>query len=359
MPGLTKLWLKDQVGLLPRIPDPRSEEQAGIVVGVARDLSVTTLVAAAKRGIYPLGHVGAPKWCSPKTRAVLFFDDFHISKSARRSMRKGQYRVTFDQAFEEVIVACSEPRPGHWHVNWITPAMKHAYARLFDAGFAHSIEVWDHEGNLKGGGYGVAIGRVFIGESLFSHARDTSKIAVAVLMRHLVEWGYSFVDTKLMNPLMESFGFQEIPRDRFLSMNEKAMNAQGWVGRWEVEIGPEEVATCTRIEKRQRQKRRPPESLVGAYDGVWRSSRHAGPDGPPGSRPGRCRLARPGSQLGACRRARRAVRRSRRLYAAFRLRQGLLSPLQLRTPEMVGAGRADGAVPGAVPARQPDRPEAL
>ena len=242
VPGLTKLWLKDQAGQLPPIPDPRSGEQAGIVVGIARDLSVPTLIAAAKQGIYPLGHVGHPKWCSPETRAVLFFDDFHISKSARRVMRKGQYRVTFDQAFEEVIMACSEPRPGHWHVNWITPAMKHAYARLFDAGYAHSIEVWDENGELKGGGYGVAIGQVFIGESLFSRERDTSKIAVAVLMRHLVEWGYCFVDTKLMNPLMESFGFREIPRDRFLFMNEKAMSKPGRSGRWEIEFATAEVA---------------------------------------------------------------------------------------------------------------------
>lgn len=242
VPGLTKLWLKDQAGQLPPIPDPRSDEQAGIVVGIARDLSVPTLIAAAKQGIYPLGHVGHPKWCSPETRAVLFFDDFHISKSARRVMRKGQYRVTFDQAFEEVIMACSEPRPGHWHVNWITPAMKHAYARLFDAGYAHSIEVWDENGELKGGGYGVAIGQVFIGESLFSRERDTSKIAVAVLMRHLVEWGYCFVDTKLMNPLMESFGFREIPRDRFLFMNEKAMSKPGRSGRWEIEFATAEVA---------------------------------------------------------------------------------------------------------------------
>ncbi|MFD0987017.1 leucyl/phenylalanyl-tRNA--protein transferase [Methyloligella solikamskensis] len=242
MPGLTKLWLKDQLGQLPRIPNPRSKAHAGIVVGIARDLSVPTLIAAAKRGIYPLGHVGHPKWCSPETRAVLFFEDFHISKSARRAMRKGHYRVTFDQAFDEVIVACSEPRPGHWHVNWITPAMMHAYARLFDAGYAHSIEVWDDDGNLKGGGYGVAIGNVFIGESLFSRERDTSKIAVAVLIRHLVEWGFSFVDTKLMNPLMESFGFHEVPREQFLSMNEKAMSAPGRKGRWKVEIDPETVA---------------------------------------------------------------------------------------------------------------------
>lgn len=242
MPGLAKLWLKDQLGRQPRIPDPRSDERAGIVVGVARDLSVPTLIAAAKRGIYPLGHVGHPKWCSPPTRAILFFEDFHISKSARRAMRKGQYRVTFDRAFDEVIVACSEPRPGHWHVNWITPTMKHAYAALFDAGYAHSFEVWDENGELKGGGYGVAIGRAFIGESLFSRERDTSKIAVAVLIWHLAKWGYAFVDTKLMNPLVESFGFREVPREEFLSLNEKEMSAPGRIGHWDVEADTETVA---------------------------------------------------------------------------------------------------------------------
>lgn len=256
--GLARLWLKEQRGQLPQIPDPAPKSQAGIVVGIARDLSVPTLIEAARRGLYPLGHVGPPKWCSPRTRAVLFLDDFHLSKSLRKALRSGRYRVTFDNAFEQVMVACAEPRPGRWHVNWITPAMMNAYAALFDAGYAHSIEVWDERGALQGGGYGVAIGGVFIGESLFSRERDTSKIAFAVLVRHLRAWGFAFVDTKLMNPLMESFGFREIPRDRFLSMNEKAMSEPGRPGPWTAEMQPEAVAAWDRSPYRKK-----PEKVSG------------------------------------------------------------------------------------------------
>ncbi|MEG6509864.1 leucyl/phenylalanyl-tRNA--protein transferase [Methyloligella sp. 2.7D] len=242
MPALTWLWLKDVLARSNGLPDPESSLNAGGVVGICRDLSVPTLIEASKRGLYPHSHVGRPKWWSPEQRAILDLEEFHIGKQVRRTMRRGDYRVTFDQDFERVITACAGKRPGHWHLNWITPKIMWSYADLFDAGIAHSFEVWDREGELVGGGYGIAVGSVYIGESLFSLRRDTSKIGVAMLVWHLAKWGYSFIDTKHMNPLMESFGFRAVPRAEFLALNEEAMAKPGRIGRWHAEAGTEVVA---------------------------------------------------------------------------------------------------------------------
>lgn len=242
VPGLTWLWLKDVIRRDGALPDPETAGNVGGIVGFAHDLSVLSVVAAARRGLYPLGHVGRPKWWSPKTRAIVAPDDFHISKSLRRLMRRGRYTVTFDQAFERVIKACAARRKGRLRVNWITPAMMHAYADLFDAGYAHSMEVWNADGELVGGGYGIAIGNTYIGESLFSRERDVSKIATATLAWHLSKWGFAFMDSKHVNALMASMGFHPIPRADFLKQLSEAVDGPGKPGRWRVEAALEVVA---------------------------------------------------------------------------------------------------------------------
>ena len=151
------------------LPDPeRVIDAKSGACGIVHDLSPETLMAAYGEGLFTFAHFGPLKWVSLAERCVLFFNELHISKRIRRQMRQGQYKVTFDRDFESVIKACAGRRDGKWHVTWITPRIMHAYAALFDAGHVHSFEVWNDEGALVGGGYGVAVGSVFCTESQFS-----------------------------------------------------------------------------------------------------------------------------------------------------------------------------------------------
>ncbi|MEG6509863.1 leucyl/phenylalanyl-tRNA--protein transferase [Methyloligella sp. 2.7D] len=242
VPVMARIWLNDLLGGGKDLPDPESPLNAGGVVGVVHDLSIPTIVAAAKRGLFPLGHTGGPKWWSPSVRGIVFLDEFHMPKRLRRLMRQGRYTVTFDRDYEHVVSHCAGKRPGRWHLTWVTPEMMRAYADLFDAGLVHSFEVWNEKGELVGGGYGLAVGRVFIGESLFSLEPNASKVALSVLAWHLAKWGFSFIDTKIVTPVTSSLGFHEIPRADYLALNQKAMAGPGKPGRWEVEAGPEIVA---------------------------------------------------------------------------------------------------------------------
>jgi leucyl/phenylalanyl-tRNA---protein transferase len=242
LPVLVKLWVKDLLAGEAALPDPEAADNADGVVGFVNDLSPATLLQGARQGLYALGHVGRPKWCSPQQRAVLFPDEFHIPKSVRKLMRHGGYRTSFDQAFEQVVAACAGKRQGRWHVTWITPRVMQVYAALHDAGFAHSFEVWNRDGALVGGGYGVSVGGLFVGESLFSIEPDTAKIALAMLVWHLARWDYRLIDTKLLSPLTTSMGFRRIPRAAFLRALGQAVEADGHSGPWRVEAGLEAIA---------------------------------------------------------------------------------------------------------------------
>jgi leucyl/phenylalanyl-tRNA--protein transferase len=182
LPALGRLWLSDMVSPPQRLPDPDDAllQPAGLC-GIVHDLSVPTLLAAHRRGLYPFAHIMPLKWWSPPQRCVLAFGDFHMSRRMRSRLRQARYRVTFDRDFEGVIKACAGRREGKWHVTWITPPIMHAYAALHDAGHAHSFEVWNCDGALVGGGYGVAVGGAFTVESQFTRESHTSKIGFAVL----------------------------------------------------------------------------------------------------------------------------------------------------------------------------------
>jgi leucyl/phenylalanyl-tRNA--protein transferase len=212
------------------------------LAGIVHDLSVPTLVAAYSRGLFPFSHVPPLKWWSPPKRTVLLFKDHHIGKTLRGKLKQARYAVTFDRDFEGVVAACAGRRAKRWHLTWITPRIMRAYTDLFDAGYAHSFEVWNETGDLVAGGYGVAIGGSFSGESQFSIERDTSKIGLSTLHFHLARWGYHFDDGKIITPTTQAFGFQEIPRDDYLKRLAQAVRAHGKSGRWQVEADLPEVA---------------------------------------------------------------------------------------------------------------------
>ncbi len=241
LPALTRLWLTDLMAPDAALPDPEADLHDGLA-GIVHDLSVPTLAAATARGLYPFAHIGPAKWWSPAQRSLLLFGHAHLSKSLRRELRRAHYKVTFDRDFEGVIKACAARRPGKLHVTWITPRIMRAYAAAFDAGLAHSFEVWNEAGELVGGGYGLALGGMFVTESQFSRENNTSKIGFTVLNYHLAQWDYAFNDGKRMTPTTGEMGFREIPRADFLRRLDAAVRLPGKSGRWQVEFDAAAVA---------------------------------------------------------------------------------------------------------------------
>jgi leucyl/phenylalanyl-tRNA--protein transferase len=239
---LARVWIKDIFEPELGLPDVAAKPESGEILGIATDLSAPTLREAYARGLFPFSHVGSPKWLSPRERCVLFFKNFHMSKRLKRLMRQGRYTVSFDRDFEGVIKACAGRREGRFHLTWITPRIMRAYAELFDAGHAHSFEVWNEKGELVGGGYGVALGKIFFTESQFSHEPNTSKLGFSVLNWHLARWGYVLNDGKWETPTILDMGFRSIPRGEFLQILAADASQGGKAGRWSVEAGPDLVA---------------------------------------------------------------------------------------------------------------------
>lgn len=240
LPPLARLFIQDSLFGDDDLPDPEQViDPISGACGIVHDLSPETLMAAYRQGLFTFAHFGPPKWVSPAERCILSFNEYRISKNARRAMRQGRYKVTFDRDFEGVIKACAGRRGGKWHVTWITPRIMRAYAALFDAGHVHSFEVWNDGGELVGGGYGVAAGSVFSTESQFSLERDTSKIGFTVFNWHLAKWGFTLNDGKWPTPTLNDMGFRCIRRAEFRA--ELQLPSQpGKVGRWRVE---DELAT--------------------------------------------------------------------------------------------------------------------
>jgi leucyl/phenylalanyl-tRNA--protein transferase len=240
--GLGRMCLSETLGSRSGLPDPEAALDIPLgLAGFVRDLSVPALMEAYERGLYPFSHVGPPKWWSPPDRSVLFMDEFHLAKRVRSRMRQNRHTVTFDRDFEEVIKACSEPREGKLPLTWITPRIMRAYAEMFDAGHAHCFAVRDPEGALVGGGYGVAVGGVFVIESQFARESHASQIGFAVLHWHLARWGFVMCDNKFATETVERMGFRDIRRTEYLARLAAARTVSR-PGRWEVEAGPAEVA---------------------------------------------------------------------------------------------------------------------
>lgn len=206
-------WLGDDPALFP--PTRTALREPDGLLAAGGDLSVIRLLNAYSRGIFPWYDEGQPiLWWSPDPRLVLRPGSEHCSRSMRKFLRHIPWTITLDRRFEQVIQACAAPRPGAAGT-WITPAMQGAYCRLHDAGFAHSIEINDARDNLVGGLYGVSIGRVFFGESMFSRERNASKVAFITLSRWLNREGFALLDCQVSNPHLLTLGAEVIPRATF------------------------------------------------------------------------------------------------------------------------------------------------
>lgn len=198
-------------------PDPRNAlaEPDGLLAA-GGNLLPTTLLKAYRQGIFPWYQDDDPiLWWSPATRCVLKPSSFHCSKSLRKTLRRNNYTVTTNRAFTEVISACSDPRDIEGGT-WITDEMITAYIELHHQGYAHSIEVW-HQEELVGGLYGLAVGGLFCGESMFSRSANASKIAMAHLCRWGLQAGVDLIDCQLVNPHLLSLGAEPMDRDLFLN----------------------------------------------------------------------------------------------------------------------------------------------
>lgn len=215
-------------------PDPcQALQDPDGLLAVGGDLSPARLLYAYRHGIFPWYHADQPiLWWSPDPRAVLFPAAVHLSRSLRRRMAKGGYHVTFDSAFTQVMEACAGPRLQQPEGGtWISPAMQTAYAELHRLGHAHSVEIW-MEGELAGGLYGIAIGAVFFGESMFSRRTDASKLALAHLARQLEAWDYALIDCQVHSEHLRSLGSVRLPRQDFIALLEEHCAAPGHPAPW-------------------------------------------------------------------------------------------------------------------------------
>ncbi|MBU0680600.1 MAG: leucyl/phenylalanyl-tRNA--protein transferase [Proteobacteria bacterium] len=189
-------------------PPPVLAREDGLLA-VGGDLSVQRLLLAYSMGIFPWYSEGDPLlWWSPDPRMVLVPDEFHCSRRLERILRQEMFRVTFDQVFTEVIQGCAAPRPGR-EATWIVKEMQDAYIRLHEEGWAHSVECWLDD-QLVGGLYGVSLGGVFFGESMFSTVANSSKVALATLIGQLAAWDFDLLDCQMKTSHLVSLGAREI-----------------------------------------------------------------------------------------------------------------------------------------------------
>ena len=212
-------------------PPPTRASEDGIVAW-GGDLTPSRIIRAYQEGIFPWYSKQDPiLWWSPDPRFIMELDDFRLTRSLKKSLKKFTYRIDTD--FEGVIRSCaSVPREGQ-NGTWILPEVIEAYETLHSLGVAHSIESY-YEGELVGGLYGVAVGGVFCGESMFSKKSDASKAAYYILVQHLKKWGYSFVDCQIPTPHLGSLGAKEIPRVEFLERLYKVRYDE-MQHRWEID----------------------------------------------------------------------------------------------------------------------------
>jgi leucyl/phenylalanyl-tRNA--protein transferase len=198
---------------------------------VGGDLSPARLIAAYRRGIFPWFSEGQPiLWWSPDPRTVLVPGEFKVSRSLAKTLRNGGFEVTFDRAFGEVMRRCADPqlRP---EGTWISPTMLEAYSRLHALGHAHSVEVW-RAGTLVGGLYGVALGEVFFGESMFSEAHDASKVALHALVQSLLASNVEVIDCQVATAHLLSLGARLVPRVEFVAVLDRCIDESAPQSAW-------------------------------------------------------------------------------------------------------------------------------
>jgi len=227
----TLRWLSsaDAADSFPSPSEALTEPNGLLAAG--GDLSPKRLLAAYRRGIFPWYEESQPiLWWSPDPRAVLRPDGVRVSRSLRRSLIKGGFELRIDTAFADVVSACAAPRR-YTDATWITRDMAAAYRRLHELGWAHSFETW-RDGELVGGLYGVAIGRVFFGESMFARASDASKVALVRLAEYLDERSFELIDCQVASAHVASLGATSVPRADFLALLDAYCEPRGAPGRW-------------------------------------------------------------------------------------------------------------------------------
>jgi leucyl/phenylalanyl-tRNA--protein transferase len=216
------------------------------LLAVGGDLSPVRLLNAYAGGIFPWFSHGQPLlWWSPDPRMVFHTKQLHLSSRFRRSLRASPWQIRADTAFPEVMLACAQaPRPGQ-DGTWITPDMHHAYVALHHLGHAHSVEVYEAE-ELVGGIYGVAIGRMFFGESMFSARSGGSKVALAALAATLARWGWPLIDAQVENPHLVRMGARHLGRAEFLQHVRRLAHEPGKIGSWAPYFGDIPASTLAR-----------------------------------------------------------------------------------------------------------------
>ncbi len=214
-------------------PHPDEADSQGLLA-IGGDLSPERLLLAYISGIFPWYSPGDPiLWWSPDPRMVLFPEELHIPKRLSRILRQGRFKVSMDRDFEAVIRACAVEGGRSESGTWITQEMVAAYMELHRLGFAHSVEAWQ-DGRLAGGLYGVCLGRVFFGESMFFREPDASKVAFVTLVKWLEKNGVELIDCQVRTGHLERFGARDIPRNEFLAMLERLCSQKGPIsGHWD------------------------------------------------------------------------------------------------------------------------------
>jgi len=212
-------------------PDPNEATAEGLVA-YGSDLTTSLLIDAYSHGIFPWfdDDTEPVLWWSPDPRAIMAPAEAHISKSLAKRIRSGVFQLTLDTAFAEVTAACAEPRANSGGT-WITGKMRTAYQQLHDLGLAHSVETW-RGSELVGGLYGVALGRMFFGESMFSRVPDASKVAFVHLAGQLDSWDFTLIDCQIPTQHLASLGAHEIARRRFLELVAANRRYPDRRGRW-------------------------------------------------------------------------------------------------------------------------------
>lgn len=234
-------WLR-RGGPFPPVEHALREPNGLLAAG--GDLSPPRLLDAYRHGIFPWFSAGEPiLWWSPDPRMVLLPAELKISRSLARRLRRQEFEVRLDTAFADVMRACAEPRAGG-NGTWITSEMRTAYGRLHELGYAHSVESWV-DGQLVGGLYGVAMGRMFYGESMFARKTDASKVALAHLARHVERRGFGMIDCQMSTSHLASLGAREIPRARFAAALAELTDGGEAPGRWPADTASNLFADAT------------------------------------------------------------------------------------------------------------------
>lgn len=242
MTGRAPYWLDPRDPAAPFPPVELALRDPDGLLALGGDLSPERLLAAYRQGIFPWYSEGQPiLWWSPDPRMVLQPNELKISRSLRKTLRKRAFRITLDEDFPAVMEACAEPRADGLGT-WITEDMTLAYRRLHELGYAHSVEAWQ-DGRLVGGLYGVALGKVFFGESMFTRATDASKVAFVHLVRQLQRWDFVLIDCQVYTGHLASLGAAPIPRRDFsaILLREAGPPDRRGVWRLDADLCPEDL----------------------------------------------------------------------------------------------------------------------